>query len=117
MRYDRFAERHSFDLLGFIQLLYDTTCLKVHLWVKLVWGLGWLVGAFNQEKALVGAFSVIVQLVMEPMEHYTALVTAAAINNIPEHIFPLSGGCCWRPGPSYPGTRSQPRLFLVWLSS
>ena len=32
-----------------------------------------LVGAFNQEKALVGAFSVIVQPVMEPMEHYTAL--------------------------------------------
>ena len=31
-----------------------------------------LVGAFNQEKALVGAFSVIVQLVVEPMEHYTA---------------------------------------------
>ena len=30
-----------------------------------------LVGAFNQEKALVGAFSVIVQLVVEPMEHYT----------------------------------------------
>ena len=34
-----------------------------------------LVGAFNQEKALVGAFSVIVQPVMEPMEHYTALLT------------------------------------------
>ena len=33
-----------------------------------------LVGAFNQEKALVGAFSVIVQPVAEPMEHYTALV-------------------------------------------
>ena len=32
-----------------------------------------LVGAFNQEKALVGAFSVIVQLVVEPMKHYTAL--------------------------------------------
>ena len=32
-----------------------------------------LVGAFNQEKALVGAFSVIVQPVVEPMEHYTAL--------------------------------------------
>ena len=31
-----------------------------------------LVGAFNQEKALVGAFSVIVQPVVEPMEHYTA---------------------------------------------
>ena len=33
-----------------------------------------LVGAFNQEKALVGAFSVIVQLIVEPMEHCTALV-------------------------------------------
>ena len=32
-----------------------------------------LVGAFNQEKALVGAFYVIVQPVVEPMEHYTAL--------------------------------------------
>ena len=34
-----------------------------------------LVGAFNQEKALVGAFSVIVQPVVEPMKHYTALVS------------------------------------------
>ena len=33
-----------------------------------------LVGAFNQEKALVGAFSVIVQPVVEPMQHYTALL-------------------------------------------
>ena len=32
-----------------------------------------LVGAFNQEKALVGAFSVIVQPVVEPMDHFTAL--------------------------------------------
>ena len=31
------------------------------------------VGAFNQEKALVGAFSVIVQPVVEPMDHFTAL--------------------------------------------
>ena len=41
-----------------------------------------LVGAFNQEKALVGAFSVIVQPVVEPMEHYTALVQGAAA-----HVF------------------------------
>ena len=34
-----------------------------------------LVGTFNQEKALVGAFSVIVQPVVEPMEHYTSLIT------------------------------------------
>ena len=33
-----------------------------------------LVGAFNQEKALVGAFSVIVQPVVEPIEYYTAFV-------------------------------------------
>ena len=32
-----------------------------------------LVGAFNQ-KALVGAFSVIVQPVVEPMDRFTALV-------------------------------------------
>ena len=46
-----------------------------------------LVGAFNQEKALVGAFSVIVQPVMEPMDRFTALIQArgdkmvAAITN------------------------------------
>ena len=33
-----------------------------------------LVGAFNQEKALVGAFSVIVQPDVEPMDRFTALV-------------------------------------------
>ena len=38
-----------------------------------------LVGAFNQEKALVGAFSVIVQPVVEPMEHYTALVVLSSV--------------------------------------
>ena len=32
-----------------------------------------LVGTFNQEKALVGAFSVIVKTGVEPMEHHTAL--------------------------------------------
>ena len=33
-----------------------------------------LVGAFNQEKALVGAFSVIVKPVVEPMDRFTALI-------------------------------------------
>ena len=33
-----------------------------------------LVGAFNQEKALVGAFSVIVQWVVEPMDRFAALI-------------------------------------------
>ena len=35
-----------------------------------------LVGAFNQEKALVGAFFVIVQPVVEPMDRFTALHVA-----------------------------------------
>ena len=35
-----------------------------------------LVGAFNQEKALVGAFSVIVQPVVEPMDRFTALASS-----------------------------------------
>ena len=39
-----------------------------------------LVGAFNQEKALVGAFSVIVQPVVEPMENYTALNRTVGLN-------------------------------------
>ena len=36
-----------------------------------------LVGTFNHEKALVGAFSVIEQPVVEPMEHYAALFNIA----------------------------------------
>ena len=34
-----------------------------------------LVGAFNQEKALVGAFSVIVQPVVELMDRFAALIS------------------------------------------
>ena len=39
-----------------------------------------LVGAFNQEKALVGAFSVIVQPVVEPMDRFTALVVVLQVS-------------------------------------
>ena len=49
-----------------------------------------LVGAFNQEKALVGAFSVIVQPVVEPMEHYTALVEKHMISRYLLTIY-----CTW----------------------
>ena len=38
-----------------------------------------LVGAFNQEKALVGAFSVIVQPVVEPMDQFGALIVTGNI--------------------------------------
>ena len=34
-----------------------------------------LLGAFNQEKALVGAFSVIVKSIVKPMDRFTALLT------------------------------------------
>ena len=37
-----------------------------------------VVAAFNKEKALVGAFSVIVQPVVEPMDRFTALVRTLA---------------------------------------
>ena len=40
-----------------------------------------LVGAFNQEKALVGAFSVIVQPVVEPMNRFTALVIYMTVSS------------------------------------
>ena len=49
-----------------------------------------LVGAFNQEKALVGAFSVIVQPVVEPMEQHTALpatpIYISATSGSPEDV-------------------------------
>ena len=38
-----------------------------------------VVAAFNQEKALVGAFSVIVQPVVEPMDRFTALMRSLAL--------------------------------------
>ena len=38
-----------------------------------------VVAAFNQEKALVGAFSVIVQPVVEPMDRFTALEEAVLL--------------------------------------
>ena len=40
-----------------------------------------LVGAFNKEKALVGAFSVIVQTVVEPMDRFAALVVTVICNH------------------------------------
>ena len=60
-----------------------------------------LVGAFNQEKALVGAFSAIVQPVVEPMEHYTTLVQLCSCAAVPtlmvcaEREMVLSMVCWW----------------------
>ena len=48
-----------------------------------------VVAAFNQEKALVGAFSVIVQPVVKPMDRFTALITTVTLtynNEEPEEI-------------------------------
>ena len=56
------------------------------------------VGAFNQEKALVGAFSVIVQPVVEPMEQYTALTKVGLVmgrgGETIRHICLHSGAHC-----------------------
>ena len=45
-----------------------------------------VVGAFNQEKTLVGAFSVFVQPVMEPMDRFTALDRNNNNNNMYESM-------------------------------
>ena len=49
-----------------------------------------LVGAFNQEKALIGAFSVNVQPVVEPMEHYTALILVHTLATLPPLLASLA---------------------------
>ena len=50
MAHDRFDEHHSFNVLGFIQLLYDTTCANTDFWVKPVWGLGCMVSRRDIER-------------------------------------------------------------------
>ena len=55
-----------------------------------------LVGAFNQEKALVGAFSVIVQPVVEPMDRFAPLQkslqsVSAAGDGILDHAMVAAG--------------------------
>ena len=47
-----------------------------------------LVGAFNQEKALLGAFSVIVQPVVEPMDRFTALLVTLQVGDITRYLVP-----------------------------
>ena len=42
-----------------------------------------VVAAFNQEKALVGAFSVFVQPVVEPIDRFAALVATGALSSDP----------------------------------
>ena len=71
-----------------------------------------LVGAFNQEKALVGAFSVIVQPVVEPMDQFAALVSAVdnsqqLENKTAEEDFWLSHGTA-------PSSRRQSQQCGWW---
>ena len=51
-----------------------------------------LVGAFNQEKALVGAFSVIVQPVVDPMDRFTALIEMHGMNVMKRLSLELTSG-------------------------
>ena len=41
-----------------------------------------VVAAFNQEEALIGAFSVIVQPVVEPMDRFTALIRSCFLTSV-----------------------------------
>ena len=82
-----------------------------------------LVGAFNQEKALVGAFSVIVQPIVEPMDRFTALVMSVSPVLIlllrvsaPTHIFAESGlvaAARVAPAGTQPATSCQPPRSAV----
>ena len=57
-----------------------------------------VVAAFNQEKALVGAFSVIVQLVVEPMDRFAALLSTEHLTwwkNIIMNILNTTAGAFW----------------------
>ena len=59
-----------------------------------------VVAAFNQEKALVGAFSVIVQPVVEPMDRFTALVSTVS---------------SWAPGSGDPGHQLITSSHQSWV--
>ena len=50
-----------------------------------------VVAAFNQEKALVGAFSVIVQPVEEPMDRFTATLHICFIHSLSPSPFTTPG--------------------------
>ena len=62
-----------------------------------------VVAAFNQEKALVGAFSVIVQPIVEPMDRFAALIeTVETVETVETQFngFCFSSAWCmkvWRP--------------------
>ena len=80
-----------------------------------------LVGAFNQEKALVGAFSVIIQPVVEPMDRFTALLRSHSPTWTTPRPSPWS---CWadttssssssRPSSSSAAGGSQQGLEMSW---
>ena len=68
-----------------------------------------VVAAFNQEKALAGAFSVIVQPVVEPMDRFAALLGMQYPTSLSS--IALLGAAATHPAPG-----RQPSLH-VWLSS
>ena len=72
-----------------------------------------LVGAFNQEKALVGAFSVIVQPVMEPMGRFAALILSCpGCDHPPQLQAHLGPGVPAGPRPA-PAGRQGPAVRCV----
>ena len=81
-----------------------------------------LVGAFNQEKALVGAFSVIVKPVMEPMDRFAAQLWLQGLPAVCcDIIVRTEAGICDGIGdlPSNPRTRIleprvTPRTLGTW---
>ena len=73
-----------------------------------------LVGAFNQGKALVGAFSVIVQPVVEPIDRFTALVQRPDFrrNKLLPSVVMIEAKTVFQPW-APPQLRSLPTLTLT----
>ena len=68
--------------------------------------------SYNQEKALVGAFSVIVQTVVEPIDRFTALIITLSCSPQPRLAGPEGGGHGVRPALAL-GLHTDPGPTLV----
>ena len=76
-----------------------------------------VVAAFNQEKALVGAFSVIVQPVVEPMDRFAALVHTAHHQHTGDLVLTCSMRGRLNTGGGFLGRPRLTRWILRWASS
>ena len=78
-----------------------------------------VVAAFNQERALVGAFSMIVQPVVEPMDRFTALIISLIVAATGEEAgLGVAAPAQHQPGqPAGGGVRGEEHLHGVLVTT